>query len=154
MGTWRNAGHHKYGAKATVTKGIRFASKAEARRYDELLLLERAGAIRELERQPAFPITVTGPDDKPRIVALYVADFRYKQARYQVPPGWLDVVEDVKGVRTTVYKLKKKLVEAQYGISITEIGGTERLGPGAKGSGVAHKRAHLPDDRGRDRRVG
>jgi Protein of unknown function (DUF1064) len=121
MGSWRNVGHHKYGARATVSQGIRFQSKAEARRYDELILLERAGAIRELERQPAYPITVEGRDFKRRIVAVYVADFRYRDG-----PAGILTVEDVKGVRTPVYKLKKKLVEAQYGIEITEIGPPDR----------------------------
>lgn len=131
--SWRTVGGHKYGAKATVTQGIRFQSKAEARRYDELVLLEKAGAIRELERQPAFPIRVTGRDQKLRIVCVYVADFRYREGL-----AGILTVEDVKGVRTPVYKLKKKLVEAQYGIEITEIGGpngarptgrTDRRGP-------------------------
>jgi Protein of unknown function (DUF1064) len=124
VGTWRNVGAHKYGARATVTQGIRFASKAEARRYEELVLLARAGAIRELERQPAFPIRVTGRDHKVRIVCVYVADFMYRDGT-----AGILTVEDVKGVRTPVYKLKKKLVEAQYGIEITEIGGTDRARP-------------------------
>ncbi len=117
MGSWRNLGHHKYHAKATVTAGIRFHSKAEAKRYEELVLLERAILIRDLERQPAYPISVTGPDHRPRIVCVYVADFRYRAG----PEGIL-TVEDVKGVRTPLYRLKKKLVEAIYGITITEIG--------------------------------
>lgn len=117
MGTWRNVtGFHKYGAKPTTEQGIRFASKAEAARYRELDLLAVAGAIRDLERQPAYPIIVTGPDHKPRIVAVYIADFRYREGL----EGILRI-EDVKGVRTPLYKLKKKLIEAQYGVTITEI---------------------------------
>jgi Protein of unknown function (DUF1064) len=116
MGTWRNLGRHKYGATATTTAGIRFASKAEAARWDELCILERATLIRDLERQPAYPIIVTDPQGRPRIVAAYIADFRYRM----VPEGIL-VIEDVKGIETPLYRLKKKLVEAQYGITITEI---------------------------------
>lgn len=125
MASWRNVGHHKYGATATVTQGMRFPSKAEARRWDELVLLERAGEIRELEPHPAYPIIVHGPDGKPRIVAVYVADSRYRAG----PEGIL-TIEDVKGgVLTPVYRLKKKLVEAIYDITITEIGGPTRRHP-------------------------
>lgn len=119
MGSWRHLGRSKYGAKATVLAGIRFASQAEARRYQELLLLAQAGEIRELELQPAYPIIVHGPDHRPRIVCAAIFDFRYRAGR----EGIL-TVEDVKGVRTPVYRLKKKLVEAIYGVTITEIGGS------------------------------
>jgi Protein of unknown function (DUF1064) len=116
MGTWRTLGQHKYGAKVGEAHGIRFQSKAEAARYQELALLERAQLITELERQPVFPITVTNPHGRPVIVAAYIADFRYREG----PDGILRI-EDVKGVITPLYRLKKKLVEAQYGITITEI---------------------------------
>jgi hypothetical protein len=100
--------------------GIVFASKAEARRYAELRLLEKAKEIYDLELQPKFPIYVTRPghttsrSDKP--VTTYIADFRYRRG----PRGIL-TIEDVKGMKTPVYRLKKKLVEAQYGIQIQEI---------------------------------
>lgn len=115
----------KYRAVPTTVNGFRFASKAEARRYQELLLLGKAGEIRNLELQPRFPIASGGVR-----VADYVADFRYEE-RYpsQACNGmclcahwrWRDVVEDVKGVKTPVYRLKKKLVEAQHGITIREV---------------------------------
>lgn len=119
---------HKYGAQATTVDGIRFSSKAEARRYGELCLLLRAGQIEALEVQPVFilqaPImtgTVRGALDATagglRFVGRYIADFRYYQLE---PPSW--VVEDVKGVKTPLYRWKKKHMEAQYGITITEIG--------------------------------
>ncbi len=135
MGTWRNLGRHKYGAQATVTAGIRFPSKAEARRWDELVLLERAGEIRELEPHPAYPIVVHGPDGRPRIVAVYVADSRYRAG----PEGIL-TIEDVKGIRTPVYRLKKRLVEAIYDITITEIGGARSGRHAPTGSGGAGSR--------------
>ena len=103
----------KYHAQPTIVHGFRFASQAEARRYGELLLLGRAGELRNLELQPRFPITSGGA-----VVAVYVADFRYEEQRFG--RTWHDVVEDVKGVQTPVYKLKKRLVEAQYGIQIRE----------------------------------
>lgn len=102
---------HKFGAVPTEVDGIYFPSKAEAKRYRELKLSERAGTITHLELQPSFPIVVNGI-----AVALYRADFRYRT----VPSGEV-VTEDVKGVRTPVYRIKKKLVEAIYGITIQEV---------------------------------
>ena len=105
---------HKYGAKPTTVDGIRFASQKEAHRYTELRLLERSGGIRGLELQPEFPLYVWDTVHKTAThIGRYVADFRYVLNEE-------DVIEDVKGVRTPVYRLKKKMVEAQYGISIRE----------------------------------
>lgn len=100
---------NKFGAVPTVVDGVRFASKKEARRYVELKLLQKAGEIGRLELQPKFPIVVNGMK-----ICAYIADFRY----------WCHgrpVVEDAKGVKTPVYRLKKKIVEAQYGIAIREV---------------------------------
>ena len=101
----------KYHAKPTIVDGIRFASQAEARRYGHLKMLERAGTICDLELQPRFPLIVNHVK-----VATYVADFRYRFPGVSVP-----VVEDVKGVQTPVYKLKKKMLLAQDGVIITEV---------------------------------
>ena len=101
----------KYGAIRTTVNGITFASRAEARRYQALLLLERAGEIRDLELQPAYPFVIKGI-----LVGTYRADFRYRVPGQPVP-----VVEDVKGVRTPVYRLKAKLMQAIYGITIQEV---------------------------------
>lgn len=92
----------KYGAVKTVVDGITFDSKAEARRYGELKLLQAAGVIKDLEMQPRYDITI---NDK--FCAFYKADFRYIQDGEMV-------VEDVKGMKTPMYRLKKKLVEALY----------------------------------------
>ena len=107
----------------TVVNDYRFASKKEARRYQELLLLGHAGLVRNLELQPTFPLRVRA-DEAPVtwIVGHYRADFRYEEL--QTPPDqavhWLDVTEDCKGMKTAVYRLKKRMVEAQYGISVRE----------------------------------
>ena len=106
----------KYRAVPTTVHGIRFASKAEAKRYGELLYLGYAGEVRNLELQPRFDLRVDG-----KSVGTYVADFRYEARPSPYNVMWRDVVEDVKGVRTPVYKLKKKLVEAQYGLTIQEV---------------------------------
>jgi len=109
---------HKFGAVPTVTRGWRFASKGEAARYEELLLLGQAGCIRNLELQPRFPLRVNGTT-----VGTYVADFRYDEACGNSPPHtWRDVVEDFKGMPTPLYRFKRKLVEALYGFTIRETG--------------------------------
>lgn len=138
----------KYHAVRTTIDGITFASKAEARRYAELKMLEKAGEIKGLELQPRFrlmaPELGSGFDLH---IGDYVADFRYqritvigasdRQGFYHTgngsrPYGMAattpgidikhdDVIEDVKGVKTALYLWKKKHVEAQYGITITEV---------------------------------
>jgi hypothetical protein len=100
---------NKYRAVRTIVDGITFASKAEARRYSELKILEKAGDIKELELQPSYPININDNH-----ICTYRADFRY------VDSGGVRVVEDVKGMKTPVYKLKKKLMQA-FGVTITEI---------------------------------
>lgn len=101
----------KYSSVKTVVDGISFDSKAEARRYGELKLAELAGEIDDLQLQPEFLLLVsTGAS-----VGKYRADFRYYDHAQQ---AW--IVEDVKGMKTPVYKLKKRIVEAVYGIKILE----------------------------------
>tara|TARA_Y100000310_G_scaffold150480_1_gene149909 strand:- start:438 stop:788 length:351 start_codon:yes stop_codon:yes gene_type:complete len=112
---------HKYNAKKTAVDGIAFDSKREAKRYVELKLLEKAGEIFGLTLQPTFRFRISGnavlirskgyPSGRQ---ASYRADFRY------VRDGQ-DVIEDVKGVRTPLYKLKKAMVEAQYGVRVEEV---------------------------------
>lgn len=100
----------KYHAQPTTVDGIRFASKKEARRWQELQLLVRGGIIKKLVRQPSFEIVVNG-----HAICRYIADFSY------VDRDGVGHVEDVKGVRTPVYRLKAKLVRAVYNIIIEEI---------------------------------
>lgn len=99
---------NKYHAKKVTLDGHTFPSHAEAARYLELQLLERAGQISGLELQPKFKLKVKGT-----IIGTYIADFRYTE-NGQV------IVEDVKGMKTPVYNLKKKLLKAIYGITILE----------------------------------
>jgi hypothetical protein len=99
----------KYKAVKTVVDGITFDSKKEAKRYTQLILEERIGAIRLLELQPRFDVVVNG-----KKICYYKADFAYYR-------DGVRIIEDVKGKKTDVYILKKKLVEAIYGITITEI---------------------------------
>lgn len=101
--------------KATVD-GIVFDSIKEARRYNELKLLQKAGQIEELELQQEFeliPSQRVGGRVVERAVK-YRADFTYKQ------DGKL-VVEDTKGVKTKDYIIKRKLMLFVHGIQIKEI---------------------------------
>jgi hypothetical protein len=101
----------KYHNIRTEHNGIQFDSRKEGHRYQELLLLQRAGDIQDLELQPRYDLIVNGHK-----CGFYKGDFRYKD----VATG-LTIVEDVKGVRTAVYMLKKKLVKALYGVEIVEV---------------------------------
>jgi len=102
---------NKFNAKPTTIDNVRFASAREARRYQELLVLERAGAISQLELQPRYPIVINGIR-----VTTYVADFRYVEAA-----TGRQVVEDSKGYRTREYRLKSTLMAACHGIEIAEV---------------------------------
>ena len=100
----------KYGAKKTVVDGITFDSQAEATRYGVLKIVQASGLITDLRLQVPYQITVIG-----KKVCRYVADFVYSE-------NGKEVVEDVKGMRTPVYNLKKKLMEAVFGVVIFESG--------------------------------
>lgn len=108
----------KYGAVPTVVDNIRFHSAKEARRYSELKLLEKAGEITGLLLQPRYGLWIkpfVGTGSSERVSAgNYVGDFQYYERSGEL------VVEDVKGVKTPAYRLKKRIVEALYGFQITE----------------------------------
>jgi len=112
----------KYGNKRTEVDGIRFQSKAEARRYCELKQQLEQGLIRDLEWQHPIPLDAYVFQGKyagtVRHVADYLADFRYVDCATGEP-----VYEDVKGFSTTVYRLKKRWAETEHGIKIKEIRG-------------------------------
>jgi hypothetical protein len=97
---------HKYKAEPTVVDGIRFDSKKEADRYCELKLLRRAGNVAFFLRQTGWHL----PGG-----TKYVSDFVVFYADGHVE------VEDVKGYRTPEYLRKKRAVEKEYPIKITEI---------------------------------
>ena len=103
----------KFGNHKTVVDGITFDSKAEATRYSVLKVLQAAGVVTQLRLQVPYELTVNGLK-----VCRYIADFVYTM-------DGKEVVEDVKGVRTPEYKLKRKLMLAVFGIEIQEIGGRE-----------------------------
>lgn len=108
--------HSKYRNKKVVVDGIEFDSKKEARRYTELLLLERTGAIRELKRQVKFELIPSQRYDG-KVVERpcnYIADFTYIENDFIV-------VEDTKGLKTKDYIIKRKLMLYLNGIRIREV---------------------------------
>lgn len=99
----------KYGSRATTLDGIRFASKREATRWAQLMLLARAGEIGDLERQYPIPLEgKNGPILTPTGRHMrYVADFRY----FDIPrKAW--VVEDAKGFATPEFRIKRAILAA------------------------------------------
>ena len=98
----------KYYNKKTVVNGIKFDSKKEAVRYCHLDLMLRSGIISNLELQPRFEIAPTHKwNGKTQRKRSYVADFKYKK-------DGVEIVEDVKGMRTALYILKRSLFLTQY----------------------------------------
>ena len=100
----------KYYNKKIIVDGVEFDSKNEANRYVELKLLEHTGHIKDLELQVPFLLQPSFKKNGKTIRAIrYIADFVYFDNDLKQT-----VVEDVKGYRTEVYKLKKKLFEYNY----------------------------------------
>ena len=106
----------KYRAKKTVVDGIKFDSKKEAKRYQELKRMESEGLITDLQLQPSFILQEAFKDEregltkagKPMTVrkVTYIADFSYRDPNLS---DSIIIIEDVKGMKTPVYNLKKKL---------------------------------------------
>lgn len=110
---------NKYHNKKVTVDGITFDSVKEAHRYSELILLQRAGKIKDLRRQWKYvliPSQYAEVDGKRKCIereCTYVADFVYLQ------DGEI-IVEDTKGFRTPEYKIKRKLMLFLKGIKIKE----------------------------------
>lgn len=125
--------YNKYKNRKTKVGGILFDSKAEADRYLELKAMEQSGDISDLRLQIAYElIPVQKESDKvgPRGGVIpgkvihrpitYVADFVYME-------NGEEIVEDCKGVRTEVYKIKRKLFRYRYGKDIVETSEKRKL---------------------------
>ena len=107
----------KYFNKKVTINGEQFDSKKEAKRYQELLLLQRAGKISGLRRQVKFVLIPTQRIDGKVVEreVSYVADFVYHDIENDKP-----VVEDTKGMRTKDYIIKRKLMLRMYNVRIFE----------------------------------
>ena len=110
--SWKYSTNHtsKYHAKKTIVDDITFDSKKEAMRYQELKLLQRAGEIENLQLQVPYVLIEKSKHGR---AIKYIADFVYEEKGQTV-------VEDSKGYRTDVYKLKKRLLAEKYDIEIKE----------------------------------
>lgn len=120
----------KYGSRKVTVDGDTYDSAKEYRRFKELSLLERAGAIRDLKRQIKFvlipaqreftsEIDEKGNFKKGKLLereCAYIADFVY----LDMSTGRI-TVEDTKGYRTKDYIIKRKLMLWVHGIQIKEV---------------------------------
>ena len=100
----------KYNSVMCYSDGIRFSSKKEMYRYNELQLLVKAGEIGDLKLQVKYPLVVNGVK-----ICDYIADFTYTDFRTMHT-----IVEDVKGKKIQPYPIKKLLMKAVHGITILE----------------------------------
>lgn len=113
----------KYRNRKVVIDGIEFHSAKEGKRYGELKMLEKAGEIAHLNMQSPFEFKIDG-----KKIFTYYADFVYYKLSTNREDGLKEyddyIVEDVKSEITRknpVYRIKKKLIEAQFNIKITEV---------------------------------
>jgi hypothetical protein len=121
---------NKYQAIKTQVNGIEFDSRKEARRYQELLLLQRAGVIRDLKMQVKYVLIPAQYETYERYgkkgqrlkdgqrtlekECSYIADFVYEE-------NGIEVVEDTKGIKTKDYIIKRKLMLYVHGIRVKEV---------------------------------
>lgn len=108
----------KYSNKKTVVDGIEFDSKAEAARWHELMMLQKAGVISHLERQVRYELAPSvrfKRDARAKPALTYWADFRYCIRETEEV-----IVEDTKGVATEAYRIKKHLMMSIHGIEVLD----------------------------------
>lgn len=115
--------YRKYHSKKAIIDGIKFDSKKEASRYIQLKELEEKGAISDLHRQVPFlliPAQFESDGKKKRKcverAVRYVADFAYHDNATDE-----DIVEDVKGMKTPEYVIKRKLMLYFFNVRIREV---------------------------------
>ena len=121
----------KYHNRKVIIDGIEFDSEKEGKRYNELKVLAKAGEISDLRLQVKYELIPAQYEMKDEWVSPtrvqqkevcveravnYIADFVYRDTMTEET-----VVEDVKGMRTEVFRLKKKLMRWRYGIEIKEV---------------------------------
>ena len=109
----------KYHNKRSIgADGFVYASRREHRRYAELRLMEKAGLIKDLQRQVKYSLIPSQRDADGKLIEHgvdYVADFAYIDAAGNL------IVEDAKGAKTQAYIIKRKLMLHVYGIRIREV---------------------------------
>lgn len=111
--TFYRKGNNKYHAE----KSGGYASRKEHRRANELRLMQRAGIISNLREQVSYELIPTQRGADGKVIeksCSYIADFVYNDQHGNT------IVEDTKGMRTGVYRIKRKLMLHVHGIRITE----------------------------------
>ena len=104
MVRWRS--YNKYGNKKCIYQGIVFDSKKECDHFIYLQYLEKAGEITDLQRQVRFELQPSFKHNGKTIRSItYVADFTFKDK------DGLMHIQDTKGIKTEVYKIKKKMMQ-------------------------------------------
>ena len=111
---------NKFNARKVEIDGIKFDSQKEARRYQELLLLQKAGEVMRFDVHPRYTLWANAPEYQRLSVLIghYSPDFYVLYSSGEV------VIEDVKSEpsKTTAYRLRKKIFEANYWpLTVTEI---------------------------------
>lgn len=107
----------KYNAQKTTVDGITYDSRKEAQRAQELRLMLKAGIISNLREQVPYELIPAQKNEYGKVIeraVIYKADFVYDE-------NGKTVVEDVKGVRTKEFVIKRKLMLYEYGIRISEV---------------------------------
>jgi len=134
---------NKYHATAVVADGQKFASKREYQRFRSLQLLQLAGEISGLQRQPHFDFSVVGPDGVSRKIGRgYTADFAYCDRAGCV------IVEEVKGMAARDWPLRRDLFLALYPGLVLKVNGKEQKPKTARN----RFRATISERTSRDRR--
>lgn len=107
----------KYHSRKVTVNGATFDSHREARRYRELSLLQRAGEISDLHTQVRYTLIPAQkkPSGGTERAVTYTADFVYRDKAGN------EIVEDVKGVRTQQYIIRRKLMLYTHGIEVKEV---------------------------------
>lgn len=107
---------NKFNAVRTEVDGHFFASKKEARVYAQLTLRQKAGEIKDLKCQVKIPLLAYGLEGRFEQIATYIVDFTF----YDMKEARLRYV-DAKGVKTALFILKAKIVNANYGMEVETV---------------------------------
>jgi len=110
----------KYNNRKVEYRGEVFDSQKELNRWLELKILERFGEVKDIRRQVVFELVPKSPGQR---AVKYIADFVYSgkiSIEQFEEPIYIKFVEDCKGYKTPMYRLKKKLMKAKFGIDIRE----------------------------------
>ena len=115
---WRTRSGKYNAEKVSASDGTLCASKRERRRYEQLLLLARAGRITDLRIQVPFELVPKQRNEDGKAIRKveYVADFVYTDTE-----TGRQIVEDTKGMKTREYVIKAKLMLWRYGITVREV---------------------------------